>query len=319
MTFATVRSALGGCRQISSSNASMTLCLAEKQSNSPPALHRLQLTSALAGAFLDAAVDSLRKISGEVASGDIDLKRYDAAVPQADYEVEVYTPPKGSMQLAIINSLTTLNQIKVFSGGNRIINNLLFHVMAIQRNRQSDIYIFRKFSKTKELGRSRKIITLFSDGTFDRISEPVFVFDEYIDAIWIDGKMLIIRKDNFHRIFQFFDDVIRHASATLDEICNAISIDNQVEFVSDCKKNSLILMRLRSISQRKYLPNLTMNKIERKILEHRLPIAISGKGASRKIVYESEHKWKFLHLIDDAFLTSDLTGSKYEATGKRTV
>jgi hypothetical protein len=176
--------------------------------------------------------------------------------------------------------------------------------------------LFRKYSRTKELGRSKKLVTLFSDGAFDKISEPVFIFDDMVDCIALSGQMIILKKDNYHRIFQFFEQAMKHAQQTLMQIQTALPIDNAVQFENDCKSNALILVRLRGIADRNYFPSLTLSVIEKKINADGLPIKISGTGKNRKLVYETEHKWKFLRLLDDGFLNSDMTGKKYEATSK---
>ncbi|RWP73478.1 Kiwa anti-phage protein KwaB-like domain-containing protein [Mesorhizobium sp.] len=315
MTIAILRATLPDC--INLAGATVTVCLASRRPNQAPALHRLQLSDDLAASFLTSAEDALRKLNSGVASGDLDLQNYDAAVPQDRHEVEVHAPGEGTTQSVVVNSLGNLAQLPVFDGDNRIINKLEFHVIAVQRAGMPDIYLFRKYSKTKELGRSKKLITLFSAGTFDKITDPVFVFDEYVDAFWISPDMAIINKDNYHRIFNFFAQVIQHANNTLTTIRAAVAIDNADEFVADCTRNALILVKLRGISQRDYLGQLNMDMLAGIIAAYNLPIAIAGEGADRRLVYDKQHKWKFLRLIDDGFLTSNMTGNNYEVTGKR--
>lgn len=315
MTIASLRAALPGCTNLA--GATVTVCLASRRSNQAPALYRLQLSDDLAASFLIFAEDALRKLNSGVASGDLDLQNYDAAVPQDRHEIEVHAPDDASTQSVVVNSLSNLAQLPVFDGDNRIINKLEFHVIAIQRPGEPDIYLFRKYSKTKELGRSKKLITLFSAGTFDKITDPVFVFDEYVDVFWISPDMVIVNKDNYHRIFNFFAQVIQHANDTLTAIRAAVSIQNADEFVADCTRNALILVKLRGISQRDYLAELNMDMLAGIIATYNLPIAIAGEGVDRQLVYDKQHKWKFLRLIDDGFLTSNMTGNNYEATGKR--
>lgn len=317
MTIHTLRAALP--TSINLNGATVTVCLASSRANQAPMLHRLQLTNELADSFLAFAEDTLRRINAGVANGDIDLQDYDAAVPQDAHEVEVYTPLDGSTQNVVITSLANLAQLPVFDGNIRIINNLDFYVIAIQRVGLPDIYLFRKYSKTKELGRSNKLITLFSDGTFDKINNPIFVFDEHIDVFWIAPDMAILKKDNYHRIFNFFAQMIQNANITLTAIQNAVAIDNAAEFEADCRRNALILTKLRGISQRNYVGQLNMDMLADNIARHQLPIEITGQGANRRLVYERQYKWKFLRLIDDGFLTSGMTGNNYEVSGKRQI
>ena len=63
-----------------------------------------------------------------------------------------------------------------------------------------------------------------------------------------------------------------------------------MQFESDCKGNALILVRLRRIAERPYLPSLTLAVLEKKIKADSLPIKVSGSGESKKLVYDPEHK-----------------------------
>ena len=284
-----------------------------------PSLQRLQLSSGLAETFLLSAASTLRQLHEDITKGDRTFEAYDAGNVPDKHEVELHEPPPGSTIEAVVEALSTLHQIPVFDGKSAIINKLVFHVIAIQRSKQSPIYLFRKYSKAKELGRSKKLVTLFSGGTFDKISEPVFIFDDMVDCIMLDGQMLIINKDNYHSIFQFFEMALKHAQETLTEIQTVLPIDNAAKFEADCKNNALILVRLRGIANRGYFPSFTLEALEKKIKEDNLPIKISGTGKSKKLIYDPEHKWKFLRLLDDGFLNSDMTGKKYEVTGKRSL
>ena len=320
MTQAVLKAALAGCVSMSPANATVTVCLAARGGGGTiPSLHRLQLSNALAESFLITAADTLRELYRDITKGNRTLETYDAGNVPDKHEVEFHTPPAGSTPEAVVKALSTLQQIPVFDGKAATINKLVFHVIAIQRTGQSTIYLFRKYSKTKELGRSKKLVTLFSDGAFDKITDPVFIFDDMVDCIAVGGQMAILNKDNYHRIFQFFTEALQHAQQTLTQIQNAVPIDNAAQFESDCKNNALILVRLRGIAERNYFSSLTLATLEKKIKADGLPIQISGTGQNKKLVYDPLHRWKFLRLLDDGFLNSDMTGQKYEVTGKRSL
>ena len=320
MTKTALTAALAGIASVTTSNAAVTVCLASRDgSGGMPSLYRLQLSSDLAASFLSGAAATLRELHTDIANGDRTLEIYDPANVPDRHEVEFHTPPAGSTQAAVVDGLTTLQQLPVFDGKPATINRLVFHVIAIQPTGQQPVYLFRKYSKRKELGRTKRIAALFSAGTFDRIKDLVFIFDEMVDCIAIAGQMVVIQKDNYHRIFRFFDEALKHATQTLSQIQMALPIDNAAQFETDCKGNALILMRLRGIADRNYFPSLTLATLEKKIKADGLPIQISGTGKHRKLIYDPQHKWKFLRLLDDGFLSSDMTGRKYEATSKRSL
>ena len=253
-----LQQALSDCASISAANATATVCLAARAAKSTePTLHRLQLSTALAASFLTTAVEVLRGLHDDIAKGDRTVETYDAGNVPDKHEVEFHALPVGSPQEAIVQALGTLQQVPVFDGKATTINKLVFHVIAIQRDRKTPIYLFRRYSKTKELGRSN-IVALFTGGSFDRITDPVFVFDDVVDCVAIDGKMVILNKDNYHRIFLFFSEALQHAQQTLAQIKSAVPIENAAQFEADCSGNALILVRLRGIAGRNYFSSLTL-------------------------------------------------------------
>ena len=320
MTKKAITAALAGSASIAVANATVTVCLAARGAGTTmPSLYRIQLSDTLAKSFLSSAAATLRDLHADITSGDRTLESYDPGNVPDKHEVEFHMPPEGSTQAAVVQALGTLQQLPVFDGKAATINKLVFHVIAIQPQGQSPIYLFRKYSKRKELGRSGKLVTMFTGGAFDRITEPVFIFDDMVDCIAVSGQMAILNKDNYHRIFQFFDEALKCATQTLAQIQTALPIDNAAQFESDCKGNALILVRLRGIADRNYFPSLTLAALEKKIRADGLPIQIAGTGRNKKLVYDPQHKWKFLRLLDDGFLNSDMTGKKYEATSKRSL
>lgn len=317
MTKESLTAALASCASITTANATVTVCLAARRAGATPTLYRLQLRADLARDFLSGATLVLQELHDDITNGNKTLEPYDPANVPDIHEVEFHTPPVGSTPEAVVRVLDTLRQLPVFEDRAAIINKLIFHVIAIQRKRKPSIYLFRKYSKRKELSRSGKIAALFTDGVFDRIRDPLFTFDDIVDCISIDGQMVVLKKDNYHSLFRFFEEAIKHASQTLAQIQATIPIDNAAQFESDCRGNALVLVRLRGIADRNYLPNLTIASLERKIKANNLPIQIIGTGKNKRLVYEAQHKWKFLRLLDDGFIKSDLTGQDYEVTGKR--
>lgn len=315
----TVRDAERGLANIGRlDGATVTVCLAARTNpHEPPSLHRLQLSDDLAETFLTSAADMLRMLGHEVANGDKVLVQYDAATPSDFHEVEVHDPPEESIQRAVIADLAELVNVPMFDGENRTIDKLVFHVIVIQRRRQPDIYIFRSYSRTKELTRSKKVVTIFANNVFDAMRDPIFIFDNKADAVWLNNTMLVLNQTNYHRIFQFFEEVLRHAERTLDDITQAIPIENADQFVADSRRHPIILAKLRSIAQGHYVGALTVAALERKIRNHELPIEVRGRGANKRLVYDRTLRWVFLKLIDDAYLNSDMTNARYEVTGKR--
>lgn len=292
-----------------------SVCIAAKIGGQT-SLHRLQLTDDLASEFLAMAKKKLAELASDVEEQECDLVSYEASNPQAAHEIEVFEPADGSTQKTIATSLGDLAQVGAFAGDLRVIKNLKFYVTVIQRPGLTPVLLFRSYSKTREISRS-KLVALLQDGVFDKVNDPVFVFDERVDCIWIDGQMLIYNKQSYQRIFDFFEEVQKAADVTLARIAQAIPMANADAFNADCKSNTVVLTKLKSIAGQPYLDKLTIAILEKEITDRKLGIKLEGKGKDRRIVYEKISRWKILRLLDDGYLSSRATGLDYEATAKR--
>ncbi|WP_084140270.1 Kiwa anti-phage protein KwaB-like domain-containing protein [Brevundimonas nasdae] len=302
-------------------NVNVAVCIAVRLPNAPvPDLYRLQITDVLARKFAQSAIDTARELITDIRSGDRTLESYDASTVTDKHEVEIHEYQPGSVQEQIGSALSAAAQIQVFPGPGRGRNNLQFYSVTLSRKSDGKSYhFFRRYSKAKQLSRSGKIYTLFQAGTFDVIEEPLFVFDNYFDSLMLGGKAALVQKDNYHALFNFFDELRASAAQTIKTIQDLVPMQNGQAFTDDAKSNPLILMKLRGIAGRPYVPNLTVDQLEAKIIALGLPLQVVSVSGVKTIVYDPQHKWKLIRLLDDAFLSSDMTGTNYEAIGKRAI
>ena len=318
-TYPSVEQDLGEISSLLPLDVNVAVCVAVRMPSAPvPDLYRLQLTDELANKFAQSAIDTARKLNEDVRAGDRTLEKYEASTSTDKHEIEIHDYRAGSVQEQIANALASAAQIQVFPGPGRGRTNLQFYSVTISRKTDGKSYhLFRKYSKSKQLSRSNKIFTLFQAGTFDVVEEPLFVFDNIFDALIVGGKSAIVQKDNYHSLFSFFDELKASAAATIQNIQNLVPMQNGAGFSADAQSNPLILMKLRSIATRPYIPTLTVDQLQAKIIALQLPLQVIDVNGVKTIVYEPQHKWKLIRLLDDAFLSSDMTGTNYEAIGKR--
>jgi hypothetical protein len=80
----------------------------------------------------------------------------------------------------------------------------------------------------------------------------------------------------------------------------------------------MMLAKLRSLANLHLFEKLSMSAVKATIAAYRLSIEIGVDGQGREeIVFDPEHKWDFLRLIEDGYMKSDMTQVRYEVTGKR--
>ena len=165
--------------------------------------------------------------------------------------------------------------------------------------------------------RSNPAAMVFSDGIYDRIAEPVFLFDHFVDCISSGGMMFILKKDHFQEIFRFFETVRKVAKETLETIRATVPIQNFEEFARDCEGHLMKLVKLRNISAKPYWGKITIENIKKVIKRNNLAVQIVRTGTTEMLVYNPADKWVLLKLLDDDYLLSLMTEQTYEVTGKR--
>jgi hypothetical protein len=129
--------------------------------------------------------------------------------------------------------------------------------------------------------------------------------------------MFIFSKDKFQKIFQFFEKLLESANATLKDIEAQVPIANFRAFEESCQGHVQKLAKLMSIAQKPYFRSLSMSRMKRVIKEFNLGIKISRVDGKNSLVFDNSDKWAILHLLDDYYLDSSMTGLKYGANSKR--
>lgn len=197
------------------------------------------------------------------------------------------------------------------------VENLQFYVVLMQLSSEDTIYFFRTYTSKKELRRSTFFGSLFSDGQFDQVKEPLFLFDRHIDCISYGDTMLILQQNNFQRIFSFFDMVEKAARENLNRINQAIPIDNFNSFAEACIGHQQKMFKLNNIASKDYLTDITIEDLRSVIEHHGLNVPIIKEDGQEALRFDEADRWEILRLLDDDYLESRMTGYLYESNSKR--
>lgn len=197
------------------------------------------------------------------------------------------------------------------------VNGLQFYVVVVHTTDQSPAYFFRTYTPKKELGRSAYFAGLFSGGQFDQVNGPLFLFDRHIDCVVRGETMLIFKQNNFQRIFNFFEMVEKAARENLDQIKQAIPIDNFESFAEACLGHQQKMFKLNNIASKEYLGRITIDDLRSVIDRHGLNVPITERNGREMLQFKEADRWEILRLLDDDYLESRMTGNYYEANSKR--
>lgn len=199
------------------------------------------------------------------------------------------------------------------------INKIFGYIVKIEYDNKT-LFLFRKHSPKKLL--EKGIITmLFREGGFERLNSQIMAIDEEYDAsllleVGVDpsqSKVFIFKRPKFESVFSFVDFYEKEADAKKDEITTKGFLDNVNEFIDHCKGDGRAIRKLARILKNGGLERMSKAKIDTTVRDYHLNL---GFDASGKIIINKDNIWMVLRILDDDYVRSDATNTKYEARSK---
>ncbi len=251
------------------------------------------------------------------AAGNFAIRSYDAIARLDKHEVEHFDLSKHNFVKKQIHGLSDLSKLSKFSKQDIADAALRFYVTSFEPDDGKPIFFFRSCSPKMEIQQSSKFAFIFSKGEFDTFREHVFLFDRGVDCISQGNNLYILNKGKFEALFQFFEEVTKAASETLETIRSTIPIHNFDELEAACLGHIQMLKKLKNIASQPYLDKIEMSDIKKVIKEMGLSLNVKKFKGEEKLTFDSKDKWEILRLLDDDYLKSVMTGEKYEVNSKR--
>ncbi len=296
----------------------ITVCLASfEKTETKPQFERIKISNTMADTFRN-IIEDLQKSYQKDGHKKEDLlfQEYAQESDPAEYEVEHINLSSHTVLMEQLAPLSSLLDMDVFIAEKKSSMALRFYVITIQQDGGDPIYFFRKYTAKKELGRSQWLAWL-RDGEYNRITEPILLFDSEIDCMSRSGIMFIINKSNFQHIFQFFEAIKIAAQDALTAIKERIPIKNFEDFASACERHNIKMRKLKNIATKSDFSKITMDHIKAVIEKQQLPLQIIEENGKEILIYDSAQPWVILNLLEDNYLWSLMTEQGYEVTSKR--
>lgn len=299
----------------------VTVCLASVSKNEAiPMFERLQLSEKMTGEFGRIIKKLLKQYKTEWKEEELLFHEYAIQSQPDEYEIEHIDLSVHSVLLEQISPLSSLANVEMFEEENKFVDGLRFYVIIAQPAGGDPIYFFRSYSSKRMLSRLRGFAAYFINGCYDRVTQPLFLFDDEIDCMSRSGIMFIFNKKDFQNLFRLSEKAIKKAAKeTLEAIKVTVPILNFEEFARDCEGHLWKQRKLKKIAAKPYLSRITMDHIKRVIEKNNLPLRIVEVEGKETLIYDRKDKWVLLKLLDDDYLWSLLTEQSYEVTGKREI
>jgi len=112
------------------------------------------------------------------------------------------------------------------------------------------------------------------NGTFHRVAERIFLFDEAIDCFVFGDFLLVLRKRDYRRIFDQLNQVLRRAKGAARDLHGKVPIANFDDFSKACSTDSRMADKVLAIRTRDYFDRLSYELVKPVIDEFELRIPI---------------------------------------------
>lgn len=218
---------------------------------------------------------------------------------------------------AVADVICEVDALNAFAADPELVAHPRFYAIVLQGNGECAVF-FRIYSPQRELTRSRSLALIGTQGQYDRVRDPVFLFDPQFDCYVWQQYAFIRSVTQFQRLFGYFERLRVAAGEVVDAIANRIPLANLDAFRTAVVGQEQMMSKLAQVAQKPYFAAITLEDLRRAIDEFALDVQIDGQD---RLVFESapDKRWLIPNLLDDDYLGSVMTDLKYEVNSKRQV
>jgi hypothetical protein len=177
-----------------------------------------------------------------------------------------------------------------------------------------NLFMFKKFSSSNVILKAKGFMNaLIQDGILNSVEEDLITFDQNIDCLLYEDNFLIFNKQNFEKVFDFFEKMYQIVQDNIADLATKGYIQETDQLFEHCKNDSRKIKRLKNILDSDLLDSIDKTKFNAINEKFELGLEFDEEG---NIKVDKEKTWQILALLNDDYLNSDLTMTNYEAQGK---
>lgn len=177
----------------------------------------------------------------------------------------------------------------------------------------SGITLFRKYTEKRILDIKGWIPLFVQNGVFNKLTDSILTIDKDIDCIYYDGKVFILDKTHFEKIFSFMDKFILEIDANICHLEEKSLVDDITALQKLCKSDPRKIKKLNKVLKSDILNSLNTKRISEINRQYNLDLDFTEDG---KIIVSHKNIWTVLRVLDDEYLESSMTDNKYEVHSK---
>ena len=220
------------------------------------------------------------------------------------------------------------NILSLLSRTNELINPKKFegcwgYIVKIY-TKENTLFLFKKVHQKKNI-HNGFWGTIISSGIFTKIENSLFFIDTYFDAALLlknvfasndsennkDSEVLIFNRNNFERIFDFYDYYKKYVAGNVQQLSSLI---NDTDFLLECCNGDVRkLKKIMRVLKNSSYSSLNSKNIQEICKNYDLNININNDG---KIVFEKDKVWSIIRILNEDYLKSEISGNRFISRAK---
>lgn len=212
-------------------------------------------------------------------------------------------------------------EIPMFSFDNDDISNICYFLVIIG-NENHQIVIYKQLASINIYKKNSGLFVRRADNEFTKVEEDFLRITPGIDFFKINGNIFIINLKLFEQLFNLYNVVLRAATAQIEIINRSGLVENTDSLLEDIEKNVSFAKQLSKITETSPVLNKVPNPsvIAFAQTHPALKNVIKYSDDKTKIkLTTKKSKLLFVKLLNDDYLTSELTKLYYDSLAKDTI
>ena len=186
------------------------------------------------------------------------------------------------------------------------------------------IHFFRRLTRSNlQLQRGKGLAARLVNDRYELVPERGLRLDTDFDAVAIGDDLLVRNRPNFERLFDFAQMTIAHAEESAAAVVEHLSVKGVEEFVRVVSIDTRMHAKLRSASEKMSDPAFKAKVTDETIAalvdkRNDVDLEVIVVDGTIELVFDpsAQRRWTLLKILDDDYLISELTDSRYQAPSK---
>ena len=205
------------------------------------------------------------------------------------------------------------SNIEAYKPGDHDLSRIWAVVIKIA-NADKVIYLFKKNYAVNVIKRGKVYPVFFANGALKLEEKELLKISKTFDFLYLQGELIILKKDDFERSFDYVSAVEKRANACIDLILESNILDDASKIYDLAQKRGDV-KKILSIKADNPVLKKSPKQIASFAKKYGMEISLSEDKLKLELKNQKEAK-ALLKIFNDDYLISEMTKNRYDSKGK---